>query len=169
MLQAQFQMSQSAAFPTVPPRNSRPHPRLSHPLNPSLSEAAVQHQPHTWRRRPSVLASSTQQAQVQPETSVNGMPHFLDNLKYNQDNLVAVIVQVCGYACLHVCACMFSACARACVRAWVCACAWVCVCVCVCACACVCACVCVCVHVRVCACACVCVCVPVRVRTLACV
>lgn len=45
--------------------------------------------------RPSVpVAASASASHVRPESEVAGMEQFLNKLKYNQDGLLAVIVQV---------------------------------------------------------------------------
>lgn len=48
---------------------------------------------HAVARRMPIVCSAAP-ASVKPESDVPGMSKFLDSLKYNKDNLVAVIVQV---------------------------------------------------------------------------
>eukprot|EP00967_Tisochrysis_lutea_P042282 scaffold50864_cov18-Tisochrysis_lutea.AAC.1 len=66
---------------------SAPVPLPKHRM-PSLPARRI-----SFPKLPSV-ASAAAPAHVQPETDVIGMPQFLGNLKFNQDGLVAVIVQV---------------------------------------------------------------------------
>jgi len=73
--------------PTPPPCSFAPRHTLLQKYFPCPSTPVSWHQPST-------RILSTAAAPVQPEAEVTGMTQYLDKLKYNQDGLVAVIVQV---------------------------------------------------------------------------
>jgi len=79
----------ASALPTPQPHSPSPKPHLAPPA-PSHARQALR------GRRGHAAAAAGSGAAVLPEAEVQGMPQWLDSLKYSADGLVAVIVQVCA-------------------------------------------------------------------------
>lgn len=82
------------ANPSPPPHSVvriAPRPLLQQGRRPAAAA-----RPHQRRNRqvPRCAPPAVSQAEVEPEEAVDGMPAFLDSLKWDQAGLVAAVVQV---------------------------------------------------------------------------